>query len=154
MDNIAPDFALRSRLYPGGNYGADIKFRPGRLGVLPRSDNSFNVSETDAIDLAVRILTAYAPGKLAGSGAPIQRVDAARVKHDGDPLDCIARGRLKGAFVNVVEGWQAPTVAFGDLAPAEREADRLASAAPGKRVLTLRIESARQARVETTIEKD
>jgi hypothetical protein len=153
MDGIVPDFALRSDVFPSGNYGADIEFRSHGLSIQPKSANRFRVREEGAIDLAVRILTAYAPGKLAGSGAPIQRTDAPRVKDGPTQLDWLPNHLLKGAFVNVAKGGKAPSVAFGSLALAEKEAERIAREAPGTAVLTLRIESGCKAVVTTTIEK-
>lgn len=153
MDGIVPDFALRSDMFPNGNYGADVEFRGSGPEFRLKSANPFRVSAGDAVALAVSILTAYAPEKLAGSAAPIRRVDAPRVRN-GEDLAWVRRPLLKGAFVNVVEGEKAPTVAFGDLDAAEAAATRLATKAPGKRVLTLRIETAREAKVITTIEKD
>lgn len=172
MDGIVPDFILRSRVFPVGNYGTNFEFRPDSLEVRPESSRYYSARPSDAVALAVAILTAYAPEKLASSGAPwpeSRKVQTAGVLDPGtfaawldEPeravteLARIPRGRLKGAFVNVVEGSRAATVAFGDLAPAEAEADRLATSMPGALVLTLRIESARVATVTTTttVEKD
>jgi hypothetical protein len=85
---------------------------------------------------------------------PVQRVDASRVQFTGQDLATISPKHLRGAFVNVIRGERAPTVAFGDLAYAEREADRLATTNPNKSVLTLKVEAVRTARVTTTIEKE
>ena len=71
MYGSVPDFALRYDVFPNGNYGADIEFRGSGPEFRPRSANAFRVSAADAVALAERILTAYAPGKLVGSPAAL-----------------------------------------------------------------------------------
>ena len=171
---IVPDTILRSALVPNGGFGVRFEFKQSGVAVVPSSSKSFTTSKAEAIPLAERILCAFAPEKLASSVPKLAetyrfdhklfgharidrpgpvRIGASRVA-DGSDLAWARRERLKGVFINVVEGAKAPTKVFGNLATAEAEADRLAVKAPGTRVLTLRIESAREAKTTVTIQKD
>lgn len=83
----------------------------------------------------------------------IRRVDANRVAADGDDLAFVKGPILMGSYVNAVEGAKAPSVAFGDFEKAIKEAVRLATKAPGTRVLTLKIVDTTKAEVKTTVER-